>query len=65
VPIDMTSGDTAWTRTINARDIPGYDSSTLPWWLQFYFTATDNYGVQAQSSTYGNKIVLSSCVQLP
>ncbi len=65
MPLDMASADTAWTRTINAWDIPGYDSSTLPWWLQFYFIATDNYGVQARSSTYGNKIVLSSCVQLP
>jgi len=61
----MDPGDIGWTRTINSWDIPGYDSSTLPWWLQFYFTATDNYGAQTRSSTYGNKIVLSSCVQLP
>ena len=65
MPLTMNLVDTAWTRTINSWDIPGYDSSTLPWWLQFYFTATDNYGVQTRSSTYGNKIMLSSCVQLP
>ena len=62
--LEMDPGDTGWTRTINSWDIPGYDSSTLPWWLQFYFTAVDNSGAQTQSSTYGNNIVLSSCVQL-
>ncbi len=65
MPLTMDPGNTAWTRTINSWDIPGYDSSTLPWWLQFYFTATDNYGAQTRSSTYGDKIMLSSCVQLP
>ena len=63
--LTMDHGDTGWTRTINSWDIPGYDSSTLPWWLQFYFTATDSYNVQTRSSTYGNKIMLSSCVLLP
>ena len=65
MPLEMDPVDTAWTRTINAWDVPGYDSSTLPWWLQFYFTATDNYGAQTRSSTYGNSIMLSNCVQLP
>ena len=65
VRLEMDPVDTEWTHTINSWDIPGYNSSTLPWWLQFYFTATDNYGAQTRSSTYGNKIVLSSCVQLP
>lgn len=65
LPLTMDPADTGWTRTINSWDIPGYDSSTLPWWLQFYFTATDNYGAQTRSSTYGDKIMLSSCVQLP
>ncbi len=65
MPLEMASVDTVWTQTINSWDIPGYDASTLPWWLQFYFVATSNDGAQAWSSTYGNKIVLSSCVQLP
>ncbi len=65
MPVEMDPVDTAWTYTINAWDVPGYDSSTLPWWLQFYFTATDNYGTQTRSSTYGDNIVLASCVQLP
>jgi hypothetical protein len=65
MPLTIDPGDIGWTRTINSWDIPGYDSSTLPWWLQFYFTATDNYGAQTRSSTYGDKIMLSSCVQLP
>jgi hypothetical protein len=65
LPLEMDPSDKAWTYTINSWDIPGYNSSTLPWWLQFYFTATDDYGAQTQSSTYRNKIVLSSCVQLP
>ncbi len=65
MPVEMDPVDTAWVYTVDSWDIPGYDSSTTPWWFQFYFTATDNYGVQAQSSTYGNNIVLSSCVLLP
>jgi hypothetical protein len=65
MPLEMDPAGKAWTHTLNSWDIPGYNSSTLPWWLQFYFTATDNYGAQTQSSTYRNKIVLSSCVQLP
>ncbi len=65
MPVEMDLVDTAWVYTIDSWDIPGYDSSTTPWWLQFYFTATDPYGVQARSSTYGNNIVLSSCVLLP
>jgi hypothetical protein len=65
VPLKMDPANTAWVHTINSRDIPGYNSSTLPWWLQFYFTATDNHGAQTRSSTYGNNIMLSNCVQLP
>ncbi len=65
VPVEMDPSDTTWTQTINAWDIPGYDSSTLSWWLQFHFTAIDNNGAQTRSSTYGNNIELSNCVQLP
>ena len=63
--VKMEPVDTAWVYTLNSWDISGYDSSTTPWWLQFYFTATDYTGVQTRSSTYGNSIVLSNCVQLP
>ncbi len=65
MPVEMDPVDTMWVYTINSWDIPGYDSNTTPWWFQFYFTATDNYGAQARSSTYGNNVVLSNCVLLP
>ena len=74
--VNKTTGETRYASSLPMKFVPGgmfshwegqiaslniQDWPPVDYWLQFYFIATDNPGMQTQSATYDDYVTYTSC----